>query len=277
MKVSVIIPVYNGEEYIQDCIYRLCREQYPELEIIVINDGSSDKTADILDALCAKNSAVKVITQKNGGVSSARNAGLDASSGDAVMFLDCDDATEQNCIHRLVDEMQKTDADIVRFRLCYSYPDGTVSDGRAEYAEKTVIYKKDFFDSVYLPMLRGVRYNHIVRTLYRKSVIDGLRFRTDLKTAEDLCFNIQAFGRAQSYVYLPDLRYFYYCSGTGLTGSGLSWREKLLCNIKAARALKDALPDWGYDTFLNRLRADFRLARITAAKIKRIFTHSDAF
>ena len=275
MKVSVIIPVYNGEKYISKCLERLGKEQYPDIEITVVNDGSKDNTAKILAA--ADDARVTVITQENAGVSAARNAALDVASGDAVLFLDCDDAMEENCIGRLVDLMNEHNADIVRFRLCYSYPDGTVRDGCAEYSQTAVIEKEDFYTEVYRRMMEGIRYNHIVRTLYRREVIDGLRFRTDLHTAEDLCFNIKAFSVAKKYVYTPDIHYYYYCSGTGLTGSGLKFAKKMQCNFKVAKAIKEAMSEWGCDTLGNRLRADTRILRITCAKVRRMLFGGDAF
>lgn len=277
IKVSVIIPVYNGEKYIKECIDNLKMESYPDIEIIAVDDGSSDATPEILRGLQRGCPKLTVITQKNGGAAAARNTGLDAAVGDAVIFLDCDDKMQTDCIGALVDIMCSENADIVRFRLCYSYPDGTVRDGRAEFGEQTVTEKDGFFENVYRHMLRGVRYNHIVRTLYKRSVIDGVRFRTDLQTAEDLCFNIQAFSNAKRYVYTPDIRYYYYCSGTGLTGSALTARQKLACNAKAARALKDALKAWGADSITNRVRADLRIVRITIAKIRRALFGGDAF
>lgn len=273
--VSLIIPVYNGEKYIQRCLDRLLTEKYPMLEIIVADDGSTDNTASILKSIT--DSRVRVIHKQNGGVSSARNAALDIASGDMLMFLDCDDILQENSIEKAVSLMNEHNADIVRFRLCYFYPDGAEYIGKADYPETTTVLHNDFYNHIYRHMMCGVRFNHIVRTLYRRSCIENLRFRTDLHTAEDLCFNIKAFSNAKKYVYTPDINYYYYCSGTGLTGSGLKFDEKLKCNIKAADEIKKSLKDWGCDTLSNRLRADMRILHIISAKIKRMIFGGDAY
>lgn len=273
--VSLIIPVYNGEKYIQRCLDRLKKEKYPHLEIIVVNDGSTDNTEKILQSL--KDNKIRIISKENGGVSSARNAALDIASGDMIMFLDCDDILQENAIEKAVLLMNEHNADIVRFRLCYFYPDGTEHIGKADYTETTAIFQNDFYSHVYRHMMCGVRFNHIVRTLYRRSCIENLRFRTDLHTAEDLCFNISAFSNAKKYIYTPDINYYYYCSGTGLTGNGLKFGEKLKCNIKAADEIKKSLAGWGCDTLSNRIRADLRIWYIISAKIKRMIFGGDAY
>lgn len=281
MKVSVIIPVYNGEAYIRNCIDRLKKESYDNFEVIVVNDGSTDSTKAIMMEILDENRQgglnIRFINRENGGAAAARNSALEMASGDAIMFLDCDDMMEEDCIVKLVTAMEKNSVDIVRFRLCYSYPDGSVRTGKAEYLNRRIISKGEFYENIYKPMMSGVRYNHIVRTLYHRSVIEGIRFRTDLRTAEDLCFNVQAFTRARRYMYLPDVMYYYYCSGTGLTGNALGGIEKIKCNLVAAKEIKKSLYAWGCDNVLSKIRTDTRIVRVMARKIFRAFVETDAF
>lgn len=111
--VSVIVPVYNLEKYIQKCIESLIGQTYKDTEIIVIDDGSSDKSPEILSDLQSKHPKVKVITQENSGVCAARNQGIAESTGDYILFVDGDDYLDPDYIDRLVDTALRNDSDLV--------------------------------------------------------------------------------------------------------------------------------------------------------------------
>ena len=114
--VSVIIPVYNAERYLNECIQSVLNNTYSNFELLCIDDGSTDKSLEILKKFACLDSRIKIITKKNGGVSSARNIGLHNCHGDYVMFLDADDYLTQDCIETLIDELKKNNADIVSAR-----------------------------------------------------------------------------------------------------------------------------------------------------------------
>ncbi len=111
--VSVIVPVYNLEKYIQKCIESLIGQTYRDTEIIVIDDGSSDKSPEILSELQDKHPKIKVITQENSGVCAARNKGIAESTGDYILFVDGDDYLNPDYIDRLVDTALRNDSDLV--------------------------------------------------------------------------------------------------------------------------------------------------------------------
>lgn len=98
IKISIIIPVYNGEKTIERCINSIINNNYENIEIIVINDGSNDRTLEILEKIKKVEKRLKVISQKNSGVSAARNLGIKNSTGDYIYFMDADDYIEENCI-----------------------------------------------------------------------------------------------------------------------------------------------------------------------------------
>lgn len=110
--ISVIIPAYNAEKTIRDCLNAVCSQTYRELEIIVINDGSTDNTAAILDEFRLADSRINAISQCNGGVSSARNTGLLNASGDYIAFVDSDDIAESQMIEILYDGIVSSNSDI---------------------------------------------------------------------------------------------------------------------------------------------------------------------
>lgn len=108
-KISVIVPVYNVEEYIERCVDSIINQTYKNLEIILIDDGSTDKSGNICDAYLAKDSRIKVVHKKNGGLSSARNAGLDIAMGDYIGFVDSDDYIELTMYEKLSEHVDESD------------------------------------------------------------------------------------------------------------------------------------------------------------------------
>ncbi len=109
MKFSIIIPVYNVESYLRECLDSVVAQTYPGWEAICVNDGSTDGSALILNEYAARDNRLKVITQPNGGLSAARNAGVDAAKGEYVLFLDSDDWLEENALEVLSNNMENED------------------------------------------------------------------------------------------------------------------------------------------------------------------------
>lgn len=115
-KVSVIIPVYNGEKYIRHAVHSIERQTYPLIEIVAVNDGSSDRSLQLLQELAGRlreGVSLVIVDQENGGICRARNSGLDFSSGDYIMFMDQDDLMKKECIEELVSKQQFEDSDMV--------------------------------------------------------------------------------------------------------------------------------------------------------------------
>ena len=96
VKVSVVIPVYNVEDYLRDCLDSIVNQTLKDIEIICINDGSTDNSLEILEHYKSKDERIKVISQENGGISAARNKGIDLASGDYISFIDSDDYIDNN-------------------------------------------------------------------------------------------------------------------------------------------------------------------------------------
>ena len=123
MKLSIIIPVYNVEEYVQDCIMSCINQDIPldQYEIIAINDGSTDCSLDVVKRLAEKYSNIKIFSHQNQGPSVTRNAGIDLASGDYIWFVDSDDTIEDNCLQRILNEVDG--ADMLAFG-CKDFKDG---------------------------------------------------------------------------------------------------------------------------------------------------------
>lgn len=135
IKVSVIIPVYKTEAYLEQCVRSIINQSYPDLEIILVDDGSPDRCPAMCDAFAAQDSRVKVIHKENGGLSSARAAGIRSASSDYIMLVDSDDWIDQNTVSACVERARQDDADCVMFGYVREY------EGNSFY---TPLFETDF-------------------------------------------------------------------------------------------------------------------------------------
>ena len=123
-KISVIIPAYQAEDYLEACVNSVLTQSYSNMEVILTDDGSTDKTPDFCDRIKAKDPRIHVIHQENGGLSAARNSALSIASGDYVLFLDADDFWDDSeAVSHLVGRIQKTNADVLNFSYKKFYED----------------------------------------------------------------------------------------------------------------------------------------------------------
>jgi len=125
-KISVIVPVYNVEDYLEKCLDSLVNQKYKDFEVIIVNDGSTDNSQDIIDEYVSKYDNFKSFNKKNGGLASARNYGLTKANGEYVLFLDSDDYYELDCLSILANELN--DDNIIVFNMFVDYPDRIISD-----------------------------------------------------------------------------------------------------------------------------------------------------
>ena len=114
--ISVIVPVYNVEEYLEECLESIKNQTYTNIEVILVNDGSTDGSREICERFCQKDSRFKLINQENQGQSVARNRGVKESAGEFIMFVDSDDVIKKNVLEVLLPYM-KTEVDIVECRM----------------------------------------------------------------------------------------------------------------------------------------------------------------
>lgn len=204
-KISVVIPAYNIAEYLPRCLDSILCQTHRNLEIIVINDGSSDGTGPLVDMYCKKDSRVRVIHKKNAGVSAARNDGLDAATGDYIGFVDGDDYLDRNMYGSLLELLLKFSADIAHCGYRKSFP-----DGRTSYYYNTGEIRVQDTNRGITDLLTADKIEPTLCTkLYKKAILKNLIQREDLKYQEDLLFNLEAFGRATVSVFYDITPYCY--------------------------------------------------------------------
>lgn len=201
LKISVIVPIYKVEKYLDRCIDSIINQTYKHLEIILVDDGSPDHCPQMCDEWAKKDNRIKVIHKINGGVSSARNAGLDVATGEYIQFVDSDDYLELNACETLVDKMITNDADIV--------VSGFTPIGNHVKCIKAVDFAtRNFMQGVQNLYICGVL-NAIWNKLYKKNLINHIRFQEKMKYGEDLLFNLQYMQNCQLIVYTSEPLYNY--------------------------------------------------------------------
>lgn len=125
--VSIVVPVYNVEDYLEKCVDSIIGQTYQNLEIILVDDGSNDSSGVICDQLKLKYNRIQVVHKVNGGLSSARNSGMEVATGEYMLFIDSDDYIKENTVERCVEAALENQADLVVFDMEYLYDDGTVT------------------------------------------------------------------------------------------------------------------------------------------------------
>ena len=203
-KVSVIIPVYNIEKYVEVCIKSLIFQTLTDIEIILINDGSSDSSHDICQKYAALDNRIVYIKKDNGGVSSARNAGLDVAKGDYIMFLDGDDFIEKEAIETLLNLAESNDVDAVMFEYNIDDNKNSVTHNVADARYNKVIDAKSAIEITISPKNRFAW-----SKLYKKDIIGNLKFDEGIYRGEDTWFAINALNNAKKVYYTDYAPYHY--------------------------------------------------------------------
>jgi glycosyltransferase involved in cell wall biosynthesis len=203
--ISVIVPVYNSEATLDKCVESIINQTYKNLEIFLVNDGSVDSSLSICQKIAATDSRIKVIDKKNGGVSSARNLGLDKSSGDFIAFVDSDDWISLNMYERMLSLMNQYNSELC---ICGRV---RVVEGKIETYPQTNI--QVFYDGCIDMRNLSCIYdlNISVNKLYPKKVFSGgLRFPENFSYGEDLYIVPEVLSMVKKIVYTAEGLYFYY-------------------------------------------------------------------
>lgn len=200
--ISIIIPIYNAEKYLTDCIDSIINQKYNNLEIILINDGSTDNSQKICEEYANKDKRVKLINQKNQGVSVARNKGIDIASGEIIMFVDSDDIMTDSTIDDVVSKMNNYDL------LCFGYSELYKDKKIKIVSSAEIIDKKDFENRIVLNNQIG---GYLWNKAFLKSIIEknNIKFNEEIHFCEDLLFVINYFKYCKKLFYINKSLYLY--------------------------------------------------------------------
>lgn len=206
--ISVIIPAYNTEKFVGKCIESIQNNSYKNLEIIIVNDGSTDNTATVVSKYAENDSRIVLINKENGGVSIARNTGIDAAKGEYIAFVDSDDYIGEDFFEILIKPCIEQGADVACCIYKMVKSDGTaVKCVRKEFCNDIFVTPEQIAEN-YFDYLEMGFINFIFR-VYKKSVIGDIRFSETLKWGEDGSFNLEVF-KCCKKIYATSKELYYY-------------------------------------------------------------------
>ena len=218
-KISVIVPVYKTEQYLKRCVDSIINQTYPNLEIILVDDGSPDHCPEICDRFAETDKRIKVIHTQNAGVSAARNAGLDVATGEYLAFVDSDDYIESTMYEEMMTLVQKSSCDLIMCDCVKEFPDHTelyTHDIRSGY------YSKRELQTEYYPhllMMENVEYPATISNglcLFKKELLRGnsekeeIRYIPGIRFSEDLLFGAQLMRNTESFFYMKGKAFYHY-------------------------------------------------------------------
>lgn len=261
-KISIIVPVYNVEQYLERCVESLINQTHKNIEIILVDDGSKDNSGKLCDELAQRDSRIVVYHKENGGLSDARNYGIDKATSDYVGFVDSDDFVDEDMYEILLSNLLKYDSEISFCRLNDVYNDEITKDNTenkpylmtSEQAIKMVLEAKVFSVTA-------------VNKLYKKSLFDQIRFDKG-KIAEDAFIMVDLLSRCEKIAATEAKKYYYMHRENSITTQ--KFTSKFLNVIEAyeknSKIVSDKYPDlkyqadtricWAYFYVLDRLLKD---------------------
>lgn len=223
--VSIIVPVYNIEDYLHYCIDSILSQSYTNFELLLIDDGSKDKSGAICDEYAERDKRVKVIHKENGGVSAARNTGLDKGTGDYICFVDSDDYVHSEMLQTLVEVALDESCDFVTAleENVYKIDFGQTQEKLPE-AEIQGITQDELMNGMFRSQgEEKLLYYHIHSKLYSRKSIGNIRFDKNISLSEDLLFNFQVFCNMKKGAVVRQPLYYRTVLRADSLSSGGSW------------------------------------------------------
>ena len=219
--ISVIIPVYNVRPYLEKCFASVAGQNWRNLEIILVDDGATDGSGDLCEELARRDSRVRVIHKKNGGLGSARNAGIDAAKGEILSFVDSDDWIEPGMYDAMTEIMHRENAQIIACGIKRVSEAGEVSFYQDNLEERRVFTREEAL--IELPKNERLS-NSMCNKLFRRETIKGLHINEQI-FYEDNPFTPQCIARAERVAYTAEPFYCYFERSGSISRKGFSVRE----------------------------------------------------
>ena len=234
-KVAIILPVFNTEKYLNECLESIINQDYKNIVVYAIDDGSTDNSLNILNNYSNKNPVIHVLHQKNSGVSAARNLALNSIEHDEsikyVSFVDSDDIISKDFVSTFVKELTSKNAD---YGVCgvISFDKINRSVDHLKHKETMELRDSDIFEQ-YFSLGKwenqgSTSHIFIANRFYSSSIVKHLRFNPNLKVGEDVDFIINFLNKAQTGVYIPRCNYFYRLRASSLSKANISPLKNML-------------------------------------------------
>lgn len=239
-KVSIIIPVYNSEKYIEKTLESVLGQIYENIEVIVIDDGSTDNSGELVEKIAGTDNRIKYFKIKNGGPGNARNTGILKATGKYIGFCDGDDIIKPEMYQKLVSYLENADADIAlcdifteRDNCCFGFPweDGKSFYGEEIYSQLMASMVGNESDNVTDTPVWG----SVVRCLFKKEIIEKyqLQLPTDIHFAEDLVFTLNYLKHSKGAVICNEPLYYYVCNEASIMNSFKAYKKGMFTARKA--------------------------------------------
>ncbi len=256
--ISIIVPIYNASPFLRRCIECILRQTFEDYELLLIDDGSSDNSGQICEEYARKDARVRVFHKENGGVSSARNLGLEHVKGDYVTFADADDWMEESWLHDFAVHAGK--ADIIFQNAVWHYDDGRTFL-RSIRVDETLTYKQQLA-SLYPRSFLG----YIWATLFRTDIVKrhGIRFNTQFKFKEDRDFVLSYCMYASSLIVLPSRNYHYIFPSADSRSYNKPNLSRVLLEIEERRKIRKLFGEEA-DVLYSDVSVTFELMRLYAS------------
>ena len=240
--ISIIVPVYKAESFLERCVESLINQTYKNLEIILVDDGSPDNSGAMCDEYSKKDNRIKVIHKENGGVSSARNSGIESATGDYIAFVDSDDWVELDMFEEMLKELKANNVDAVR---CSGVRDDLIQtiDIDFLYADSIKLDLKESRNDFLNFFVSGKQDACIWCFLVKREFIDeNLRFNTDIAFGEDLLFVVELICKLNTIYILNRRSYHYYVNPNSATVSPV-YRKRNIKNLIVLNKIMNATLD----------------------------------
>jgi len=244
-KISVVIPAYNASKYIGKMLLSLSKQTYRNFEVVLVDDGSTDDTLEVVKkSQCLFDGSLKIVAKKNGGVSQARNLGIQIATGEFIVFVDADDTVENNYLHLLVSPLKEnTGVDLSIIGYYSEFDNGKLKYKTTGQAME-MSYKVAIYNSFILFEYEGYPWNK----MYRTSVIKkyNLRFNEQIAVCEDLLFFIEYTMHVKKVSYNPASMYHYLLHEDSTINSrdiGNYFSESALTELQAYKLMEKIVPD----------------------------------
>lgn len=239
MKISVIIPIYNVEQYLERCLDSICNQTHNDLEIILINDGSTDNSLIIAENFSKKDSRIYVVSQKNQGVSVARNRGIEMATGAYIAFVDPDDYVDLKYYDLMLNSIGSADLVVCNYH-------NTTNSGFLPLQEKTYFIEKLtgfeslnlLFDKKYTNSVIGVV---IWNKLYKRELFDDLRFNKEYRRSQDEEIIFKIYLKCKKIAIINQKLYYYFQRPNNKVRLALGYNKQSISNRRIACMYQDRI------------------------------------
>ncbi len=231
--ISVIVPIYNVEKYLQKCVDSIINQTYKNLEIILVDDGSPDNCPKMCDDYAEKDSRIKVVHKENGGLSDARNVGMEVATGEYVSFIDSDDYISLDFYETLLETIVDNDSDIVECGVVKFYENEKFD----KYNDDLKVTNYDTVDALDGLISESPFKQHVWNKLYKSNIALDIPYAVG-KLNEDEFWTYQIFGKAKKVTRINKTMYYYFQRNGSIMGNGY--------NIKRLDALEGKMNRQAY-------------------------------